>query len=197
MMSWLVWLVCCLPLGLGFWQAASGALGPDPGKALVLFAGIGALRLLLLTLAIASIARWLGPHWPWVRRGLRARRALGLAVFAYASCHLLLAVVFVLGTSWPAVSEAVLQKPYVLLGLAAWLMLTPLALTSTDGMVRRLGRRWKRLHRLIYPAAILVILHFVWLVRSDYGQPLFYGLVLFLLLADRFMHERKISAGSR
>jgi sulfoxide reductase heme-binding subunit YedZ len=172
-------VVCGAPLGYLAWQLAAGQLGPDPAKYLMQGTGSWALRGLLLVLFAAPFARH---GW----RGLfRFRRVLGVAVFIYASVHLLLFAQVYVGWDAELLVEELEERPYVFVGFAAWVLFLPLALTSTDAARRWLNRRWRLLHRLIYPAAALAWLHIYWLARSDIGEALVYGALFFLLLAWR------------
>ena len=167
-------------------RAAAGALGANPIEAATHWTGIWALRFLLATLALTPLRRWLGWH------GAAAhRRTLGLAAFGYAAAHFAIWGVLDLGLDGAAIAEDVAERPFVMAGLAAFLLLVPLALTSTRGWMRRLGRRWGRLHRLAYLAAGLAILHYLWLVKRDVVPPLAYGAVLAVLLVARRPHRRR------
>jgi sulfoxide reductase heme-binding subunit YedZ len=138
------------------------------------------LRFLLLTLAVTPARRLLG--WSQLAR---LRRTLGLTAFAYACLHLLTYLVLDHFFDWGAIAEDVLERRYVTAGFAAFLCLVPLAATSTDAMLRRLGRRWLALHRLVYLAAALGVIHFLWLVKADLREPLAYGALLAGLLGYR------------
>src|SRR5690606_32206629 len=183
----IVHLLALAPLSLLAWRAwlvARGididALGPDPVAAIEHELGQWALRLLLLTLAVTPLRQLTGQ--PVL---LRFRRMLGLYAFAYASLHFAAWLGLDLGGYWRQVFEEIARRPYVTAGFAAWLLLLPLALTSTRGWMRRLGRRWGRLHRLAYAIAVLAVLHFWWIVKSDYREPLLYAAILALLLGWR------------
>ena len=176
----LVWLLCLLPLALLAWDTAQGTLGPDPVAALEHRSGLWALRLLLLTLAVTPLRRFTGWH-----KAVRFRRLLGLFAFFYASVHLTIYVVVDLGGFWSQLFEEIVKRPYITVGFAAWLMLVPLAVTSTQGMMRRLGRRWQLLHRLVYPAALCGTLHFLWLVKADHREPAMYVGIFTLLMLLR------------
>jgi methionine sulfoxide reductase heme-binding subunit len=145
--------------------------------------GQWALRLLLATLAVTPLRRLGG--WPAL---LRYRRALGLWAFAYACIHLTIYLALDLGGYWRQIFADIVERPFITVGMLAWLLLLPLAITSTRGMMRRLGRHWQRLHRLAYLAAALAVLHFLWLVKADLREPLLYasllGLFLFRLLRE-------------
>lgn len=175
-------LLAALPL---VWLASAAVLdrlGADPVAALTHETGQWALRLLLVSLAMTPLrrlTRWAG----WIRY----RRMAGLWAFAYASLHLSVYVFLDLGDYWRQVVEDVLKRPYITLGASAWLLLLPLAATSTRWAMRRLGRRWLALHRLVYLAATLAVVHFIWLVKADLSEPLIYVAVLACLLAIRLM----------
>jgi len=170
---------CSVPLGVLAWQLALGQLGPDPAKSLMQGTGGWVLRGLVLVLCASPLARH---GW----RGLfRIRRVLGVALFAYASVHLLLFAQVYVGWEATLLIEELQERPYVLVGFAAWLLLLPLALTSTDAARRRLGRRWRTLHRLVYPATLLAWLHVYWLARSDIAEAMVYGTLFAGLLLWR------------
>lgn len=176
-------------LAPGAWlaaQALQGGLGANPIEAATRFTGEWALRLLLATLALTPLRRWLGWHG-----AVAWRRTLGLAAFGYAAAHLAIWVVLDHGLDGAAIAEDVLERPFVTAGMAAFALLLPLALTSSRGWMRRLGRRWVQLHRLVYVAAGLAVLHFLWLVKADLRPPLAYGSILAVLLAARLRRGRR------
>ena len=172
--------LCLLPLAQLSLQLVSGDLGPDPAKRLMQGTGEWGLRGLAIVLLAAPLAQ---RGW---RALFRYRRVLGLSLFFYASLHLLLFAQVYVGWSGTLLVEELKERPYVLVGFSAWLAMLPLALTSTDRARRWLGRRWKQLHRLIYPATALAWLHLFWLARSDVGEALVYGVVFAVLLLWRF-----------
>jgi sulfoxide reductase heme-binding subunit YedZ len=176
----LVFLLCLGPFLLLTWDAYAQALGPNPVETVVHFTGIWTLRLLLVTLAITPLRRLTGRPWP-----LKLRRMLGLFAFFYASLHFAAYLVLDRSLAWEEILRDLTERPYITVGLAALMLMVPLAITSTRGWIRRLGRRWRRLHRLIYLIAILGVLHFLWLVKADLREPLLYGGLLALLLAAR------------
>jgi sulfoxide reductase heme-binding subunit YedZ len=175
-----VFALCLLPFAWLAWAAVRGTLGPDPVAQLTHETGIWALRLLLATLAMTPLRRLTGSPLP-----IRFRRMLGLFAFFYAAVHLAIYLVLDLRGYWPQVFEDIVKRPFITVGAAALLLLLPLALTSTRTMMRRLGRNWGRLHMLVYPAAILACLHFIWLVKADLREPLIYAGILAVLLAWR------------
>ncbi len=172
-----VWLLAGGPLLWLVWRVVDGRLGPNPVEFLEHYSGDWALRLLLATLALTPLRRW-------GRRAelLRVRRLLGLWAFAWVCLHFAIYLTFDLEWSARLFAEDLRERAYISLGFAAWLLLVPLALTSTRGWQHRLGRRWRSLHRLVYPAALLGALHFLWLVKADAREPLVYLGVLMLLL---------------
>jgi len=120
--------------------------------------------------------------WPPLTR---FRRMLGLWAFAYACVHLSIYVVLDLGGYWAQIFEDIVERPFITVGFLAWLLLVPLAVTSTRGMMRRLGRRWGQLHRLVYAIGVLAVVHFIWLVKADLREPLTYAGILVVLLTLR------------
>lgn len=169
--AWLGWQVRS-ELVLG-----TGALGADPVAAIEHFLGLWALRLLVLTLAVTPLRQLTG--WAVL---LRFRRMLGLYAFFYATLHFAAYLVLDLRGYWAEVFAEIAERPYITVGFLAWLLLVPLAATSTQAAMRRLGRTWGRLHRLVYAVAVLAVLHFWWLVKSDIREPALYaGLVAVLL----------------
>ena len=179
-------------LGMAFplvWLArgiATNDLGPEPVDTIQHWTGLPALTFLCLSLAVTPFRRM------WGLNGLvRLRRPLGLAAYGYAVLHLLSYLIFDQELSVVEIGRDIAKHPWVLVGFSAFLLLTPLALTSTERSIRRLGgRRWQRLHRLVYPAAILAGLHFLWLVKRDVTKPVAYLIVIALLLGARLLLRR-------
>ena len=183
-----LFLACLAPfLGL-FYAAGRHALGPDPAEAIMHATGEWSLRLLLLTLLVSPLRQWTG--WAVV---MRQRRMLGLFAFFYACVHLLSFAHFYVGWTLPLLLEELGERPYIAVGFLAWLLLLPLALTSTRGWQRRLRRRWQQLHRLIYPAGVLACLHLMWQARSDVGEALVYTVFMAVLLGWRVTRYRRRS----
>ncbi len=183
-------LVPLVLLGWKAWQVGSGtdldALGADPVAAIEHELGLWALRLLLVTLAVTPLRQFTGQP-----QLLRFRRMLGLWAFAYASLHFTAWLVLDLRGWWGQVFADIVERPYITVGFAAWLLLVPLAVTSTRGWMRRLGRHWGRLHRLVYAIAVLAVLHFWWVVKSDFREPLLYAVILAVLLGWRVARRRR------
>jgi sulfoxide reductase heme-binding subunit YedZ len=172
--------LCAVPAASLAWTAAFGDLGANPIETATHATGEWALRLLLATLAVTPLRRLLG--WSWLAP---QRRTLGLAAFAYATVHFLIWSVLDNGLDWAGIVEDIAERPFVTAGFAAFVSMIPLAITSTRGWIKRLGRRWVALHRLAYVAAALAVLHFVWLVKKDLREPLVYAAVLGVLLGIR------------
>lgn len=173
---------CCAPLvWLGF-SAYQHGLGANPIEYLIHFSGLWALRLLLLTLCATPMLRFLAWTWP-----LQLRRMLGLFAFFYACLHVLAYVALDKYFAWAEMLEDILKRPYITIGLSAWLMLWPLALTSSQRMIARLGwSRWQRLHRLIYLLTLAVLLHYALLIKAGWTLAAPYIIVFVLLMALRF-----------
>lgn len=169
-----------VPLLLLVRGALMDALGADPVAAITHETGDWALRLILLGLAMTPLRRLIGQPWP-----IRFRRLIGLYAFFYATLHLATYLILDLGQYWQQIFADIVKRPYITVGFAAWLLLVPLALTSTRGWMRRLGRRWGRLHTLVYAVGALGVLHFLWLVKSDLREPLVYAAILAVLLGIR------------
>ena len=174
-------------------RAGTGGLGANPIEAATHATGGWALRFLLAALAVTPLRRLTGWH-----EVVSHRRMLGLFAFAYACAHFAIWSLLDLGLDLSAMVEDVRERPFVTAGFAAFLLLVPLAVTSTRGWMRRLGRRWIALHRLAYLAAGLAILHYFWLVKADLRPPMVYAAVLGVLLAARLpIWRRGGRSGSR
>lgn len=187
----LVFALCALPLLGMVWDTTHGGLGANPIQALINRTGLWSVRLLLITLAVTPLRRLTGTAWP-----VRLRRMLGLYAFFYAMLHLL--VYLALDQAlMPALILTDLSRPYILVGYAAVALLIPLAVTSTDGMMRRMGARWKRLHRLVYPAAVLAVLHYLMLTKIALRPPETYAVLLALLLGYRVVYRLHRRYGRR
>lgn len=167
-----------LPLVILLWDFRQGQLGAEPIREITLRTGKSALILLVLSLAVTPaniISGW--------KQVLPLRKLLGLYAFFYVSLHFLIFIWLDYGLDLALLQVAIFEKRYALVGLAAFLILVPLAATSTRWGMRKLGKNWKRLHRLVYGAGILAAVHFLWLVKNAYTEPLIYtGIIVLLLL---------------
>jgi methionine sulfoxide reductase heme-binding subunit len=176
----LVFVIALLPAAMLVRGMLTESLGVNPAETIQLQTGRWALKFLLLSLAITPVRRITG--WNIV---IQYRRMLGLFAFFYASLHFLSYWAFDLGFAFAAMIGDVLKRPFITLGFAAFLLLVPLAITSTKGWIRRLGRKWTLLHRLVYAAAICAVIHFAWKVKVFTGDPVLYAVILTLLLGFR------------
>ena len=165
---------------------AGFGLGANPIEELLHELGRWGLKFLLLSLSITPLRRWTG--WNWL---LRFRRMLGLFAFFYIILHFLTYSVLDQSLDIAAIVEDVIKRPYITLGMTGLLFLIPLAVTSTKGMMRRLGKRWQKLHRLVYVIAIVGVWHFYWQVKLDTLEASLYALVLAVLLTTRVYYSRK------
>lgn len=177
----LVFVASLVPFALLVHDGVSNNLGANPVEAIRLYTGDWTLRFLLIVLAVTPLRRITG--WNAI---LRLRRMLGLFAFFYACLHFVSYIWLDQHFMFDLIIEDVLDRPYITVGVLGFVLLIPLALTSTNGMVRRLGgKRWQRLHKLVYVIAIAGVIHFWWLVKSDISEPLIYALLLTLLLGLR------------
>lgn len=178
-----VFAVSLLPLGYLAWKAQAGLLGANPIEAVTRFLGDWALRFLLVTLALTPLRRISGWGWPQ-----RYRRMMGLYAFFYAALHVMSYVGLDQFFDAQAIFKDVIKRNYITFGFLTLVLLIPLAATSTKGMIRRLGgRRWRMLHRLVYPAGILAVIHYLFMVKADIREPLIYGAILAVLLGHRMI----------
>src|SRR5262245_62884417 len=178
----LLFALSLIPAAFLIFRGLTNDLGPNPAEEIQLTTGIWALRFLLITLAITPIRRLTSWH-PIIRY----RRMLGLFAFFYATVHLASYVVFDVFFALNQVIADVAKRPFITLGMLAFVLMVPLALTSTKGWIRRLGRRWQMLHRLVYVAGIAACLHFIWKVKVAIGEPVYYAIVLAALLGFRIV----------
>jgi sulfoxide reductase heme-binding subunit YedZ len=186
----LVHLLALTPAAILGWQiraealTGSGGLGADPVAEIEHRLGLWALRFLMLTLVITPLRQ--ATQQPVL---IRFRRMLGLYTFFYATMHLAAYLVLDLRGYWAQIFEEIAKRPYITVGFLAWLLLVPLAATSTTAAIRRLGRNWVRLHRLVYAVGVLAVLHFWWLVKSDVREPALYAAILSALLGWRVVRH--------
>ncbi|WP_137167194.1 protein-methionine-sulfoxide reductase heme-binding subunit MsrQ [Salinimonas lutimaris] len=185
-------LVHLLLLGLLAFQfqlGLSDQLGADPVQALLNFTGLNAIHLLLITLLVSPAAK----HLPCADL-MKYRRLLGLYVFVYALAHLTTYILFELQLNWPLIGSEIIKRPYITVGFAALLILAALSVTSPNSIRRRMGRRWQKLHNLIYLCAGLALLHYSWSQKVLLAEPLIYwaiAIVILLLRKDKFRPHRR------
>jgi sulfoxide reductase heme-binding subunit YedZ len=185
MFSWLklaVFGACLVPVGQLIYYAWTDQLTANPIEFITRFTGSWALIILLASLSITPLRKVLG--WNAL---IKFRRMLGLFAFAYALLHFSTYVVLDHFFDFHAIGKDIIKRPYVTAGFTALAVMIPLAVTSTATMIRRLGKRWQQLHRLVYIAALAAVIHFYWLVKADIRRPVQYGAVLALLLGYRLM----------
>ena len=187
----LLFLLCLVPLAklaLEIFGVGGMSLGANPVEELIHRLGIWGLNFLLITLAVTPLRRLTGKGWL-----LRFRRMFGLFAFFYVLMHFLTYAGLDQRFDLPVIFEDIVERPFITVGFTAFLLLIPLALTSTNAMIRRLGRRWQKLHRLVYVIAILGVVHFYWQVKLDTLEALVYAAILAVLLGYRLKgrkHER-------
>jgi methionine sulfoxide reductase heme-binding subunit len=192
--EYVAWAVGLYPLARVSWWLRDGVvgLGANPIERVLHHTGWWALVLLITTLAVTPARRLTGRN-----ALIRLRRPLGLFAFFYATLHLTIYVGLDQLFAWSFIVEDVVERPFITVGLAAWLLLLPLAITSTRGWIVRLGRRWVLLHKLVYLAAPLGILHYFWRVRADTRAPILFAVALLALLALRIRWTRHLAGKAR
>ncbi len=181
-----VHLAALTPLALLIWDLSQQNLTANPIQEITQRTGKTAFILLVLTLAVTPANTLTG-----FRQAIKVRRALGLYAFLYAAIHFLIFIVVDYGLDLELIWLETLEKRYVLVGFAALMILLPLAITSTRGWQRRLGKAWKRLHKFVYAVGILVAIHYIWVVKSLTFEPIFYSTIIVLLLVARIPYVRK------
>jgi sulfoxide reductase heme-binding subunit YedZ len=177
-----VFLIALVPAALLVRGFLTDSLGVNPAETIQLATGRWALKFLLISLAVTPLRRLTG--WNIV---IQYRRMLGLFAFFYATLHFTSYWAFDLSFAWGAMLGDVLKRPFITMGFTAFLLLVPLALTSTKGSIRRLGKRWTLLHRLVYISAICAVIHFAWKVKVFTGDPVLYAAILAVLLGFRLV----------
>jgi len=177
-----LFLLCGLPLSLLLLRAfgIAGSLGVNPVERIQDTLGEWGLRLLIITLAVTPLRDWFDA--PWL---IQLRRMLGVFAFTYIFLHFLTWLILDQGLYWQGILPDIAERPFITIGFIALLMLIPLAVTSTNGMMRRLGKRWKTLHRLIYLIVPLGVWHYWWQVKADIREPLIYATIVAILLGWR------------
>ena len=184
-----LFLLCLLPLASLVWRAfgiAGTDLGANPVEKIQDTLGQWGLRMLLITLAITPLRDWFSAAWL-----IQLRRMLGVYAFCYVLLHFLTWLILDQDLYWAGILPDIARRPFITIGFLALLLLIPLAVTSINGMMRRLGRRWKTLHRLIYLIVLLGIWHYYWQVKADVREPLFYLAIALVLLGWRVWKVRR------
>ncbi len=168
------------PVILTYWQAINDQLGGDPVKAIIHFTGLGAVKLLLISLAVSPVAKQF-------KQGLRInlRRLLGLYSYFYAVLHLASYLTFELQFEWGLFVEEIVKRPYITVGMVAFVVLTLLTATSTKKIQRKMKQTWQKLHNWVYLAALLAVIHFYWSVKSVTPEPIIYIVIALVLLGFR------------
>jgi len=181
-----VFVLCLLPFAHLAYAVVNATVGPDPAEYIMHSTGEWAARCLLLCLLVSPMRKWVG--WASI---MKLRRMFGLYAFFYACVHFVSFAHFYVGWSLAVVIEELLERPYITLGFLSWLLMLPLALTSNRAMQRKLRKNWLRLHRFVYPAAVLVCCHILWQARSDVGEALLYIALFGWLLIWRYFRYRR------
>ncbi|MBY6049821.1 protein-methionine-sulfoxide reductase heme-binding subunit MsrQ [Vannielia litorea] len=177
--AWTLYIVAPLPAAFWLWQGATGASGPEPIKALEHSLGEFALQLLIVGLAVTPLRKWTGLNL------LKFRRAIGVVSFFYVLLHFLTWLVLDMSLLWGQILGDIVKRPYITIGFIGFVLLIPLAVTSNNASVRKLGARWRKLHKLVYPAVLLGGLHWVWLAKGWQVEPLLYMGAILAILALR------------
>jgi sulfoxide reductase heme-binding subunit YedZ len=183
----LVFVLALVPLGWLAFTVWTGRTGPNPAEDIILTTGIWALRLLLITLAITPVRRLTG-----VNAVIQYRRMLGLFAFFYACVHLFCYMLFDRLFQIGEILTDIADRPFIMAGMTALALMVPLAVTSTKGWIRRLGRRWQTLHRIVYFSAAAGCLHFAWKVKVVVGEPVYYAAILAMLLGFRLLWRLRL-----
>ena len=185
-LKFILFVTCLLPFIVLVYGAITDDLGTNPVEALTHETGEWALRFLLITLAITPLRRLLNINWL-----IKFRRMLGLFVFFYATLHF---ITYIWLDQYFDIQEILIdipKRPFITVGFVSFLLLVPLALTSTNAMQKRLKKKWLTLHKLVYIIPMLVILHFIWSLKADYSQPLLYTLIFLILMIFRAVYDRR------
>jgi len=188
----LVFILCLLPLFNLVWSGFQQQLGANPAETIIRGLGDWALYFILLTLAVTPLKRVF--NWSIL---IRVRRMLGLFVFFYACLHLIGYVWFDQFFDWNEIIKDIIKRPFITLGFATFLLLLPLALTSTNKMMKRLKKNWKKLHQLVYPISIMATLHYFWMIKADFRQPALVAFILAILLGYRIYVYRQSQKKSK
>lgn len=187
-----MWLCCIYPLAWLAWHLFSNRLGANPLEVVIRHLGEWGLQLLLVTLCMTPLRDLINKPWP-----IQLRRLIGLWSFAYICLHFLAYLWLDQFFDWSEIAKDILKRPFITVGMLAVLCMLPLVITSTRAMQRRLGGRWKRLHRLTYVVVVLGTLHFYWLVKADTLRPLVFALCVSLVLGYRVLKPALVSRPAR
>jgi methionine sulfoxide reductase heme-binding subunit len=187
-----VLILCALPFVWLVFRTLTGRLGINPVEDLTLTTGIWALRFLVLTLLVTPIRRLTG----W-NRIIQYRRMLGLCAFFYASLHFAIYIAVDQFFAFDLILKDIVKRPFITMGFTAFVLMIPLAVTSTKGWIRRLGRRWQMLHRLIYISAVAAAVHYLWKVKVMIGSPVYYALIIAILLGFRVIWQLRSASAIR
>jgi len=187
-----LFLLCLVPLAYIGWKFRTDRLGANPIRELEIETGLWTLRFLAITLSVTPVRKAF--NWNWL---VKYRRMIGLFTFFYATVHLAMWSFVDWFFAWGDMWHEIVKHKYILIGMLTWLIMVPLAITSTKGWVRRLGKRWAKLHRLVYVAAITGTIHYLWAVKKDTFFPVVYLGVFLLLLGYRVITARQRSSRGR
>jgi len=182
----LLFILCLSPFILLFWQALNDSLGTNPVETLTHETGQWALRFLLMALLITPL-RWM-TKLNWL---IKLRRMLGLFAFFYATMHFITYIWLDQFFDWQEILIDIPKRPFITIGFVSFVLLIPLVITSTNAMQRRLKKRWRTLHKLVYVIPLLVIIHFIWSLKADYSEPFVYAAIFSVLMIVRFAHAKK------
>ena len=181
-----IFFICLVPLAMLVWDGFHNTLGANPVEKITHHTGDWSLRFLLITLSVTPLRLMFG----W-NKLIRFRRMLGLFAFFYVCLHFSTYLVFEHFFDITEIVKDIIKRPYITVGFTAFLLLIPLAVTSTNKMRKRLGKHWQRLHQLVYVIAVCGILHYLWLVKADILQPVIHAVILLVLLSVRAVYQRK------
>ena len=181
-----LFLLCAIPFALLIYSALTDNLGVNPVETLTHETGEWALRFLLFTLCITPLRRLTHANWL-----IKLRRMLGLFAFFYAVLHFIAYLWLDQFFDWQEILIDIPKRPFITIGFLSFVLLLPLALTSSNAMQRRLKKKWLTLHKLVYVIPMLVIVHFIWTLKADYSEPLFYTFIFLVLMISRAIYDRK------
>ncbi len=184
----LVFSAALVPLVLVLFKIFQNDLGPDPAQELAKITGEWAIRFLILALSLTPLRLFFNQT-----EFVRHRRMLGLFALFYATIHFFVWIIFLLQFQWGRIYEEIVERPFITIGFCAYIILFVLGVTSPKVMVRKLGRNWKPLHRLVYLSSILAVVHLLWILRTNIGEAVLYGSLVAVLLGYRLRHKFKLA----